>query len=151
MSNTNARAAFGSLFAMSSVGSSGTFTNCYGVTKIMPPKPTRGTVDITDMNSTDYYQDFCFAGPIKVGTIGYTANYLSTDTWQTADIKTAFENGTKIGWKLTVAGTSSNNIWYGDGYVISYSMGDLTIDGKVEMTFEIANKGKPTGPVSSTT
>jgi hypothetical protein len=151
MSNTNARASFPSFFYLSSVGSTGTFTKCAGVTKIMPPKCTRATVDITDMNSTDYYEDFALAGPIRTGTIGYEANYLSTDTMQTSVIKDAFENGTKIGYKIELGGTSSMHIWYGDGIVASYSLGDLTQEGKVGFTFEMRCKGKPVGPVSTTT
>lgn len=82
--------------------------------------------------------------------MGFEANYLSTDSQQTTLIKEAFENGTKVGWKITIAGTSSKNIWYGDGIVSAYSMGDLTQDGKVSLTFELKTKGKPTGPSDST-
>jgi predicted secreted protein len=151
MSNTNARAAFPSIIAFSSVGSTGTFVTCAGITKITPPKYTRGFVDVTDMNSTDYYEDSALAGPIRTGTMGYEANYLSTDTQQKTLIREAFENGTRIGWKITLAGTSSGNIWYGDAIVSAYSLGELTQEGKVSMTFEMKTKGKPTGPVDSTT
>ena len=149
MSNTNARAAFPSVIAFSSVGSSGTFVTCLGIQRITPPKYTRGTVDITDMNSTDYYEDSALAGPIRTGVMGFEANFLSTNTQQTV-IKECFESGTKIGWKITLAGATSYNIIYGDGVVTGYSMSDLTQDGKITYNFEIKTKGKPTGPAHST-
>lgn len=152
MSNTNARAAFPSIFSVASTGGSTTLANwktCYGVTRITPPKYTRGTVDITDMNSTDYYEDNALAGPIRTGVIGFEANFLSTSTIYTS-IKDWFESGQKMGWMITLAG-SSLNTYYGDGVVTGYSMGDLTQEGKISMTFEMKTKGKPIGPVWSTT
>jgi len=122
---------------------------CAGITKIMPPKYTRGFVDITDMNSTDYYEDNALAGPVRTGTVGFEANYLSTNTQQVTDFEAAFSAGTPIGWLIQIAGTSSKDTWFGDGVISAYSTQDLTIDGKVAMTFELKTKGKPVGPVNS--
>src|SRR5512133_3206787 len=118
MSNTNARAAFPSVFAFStesnaawwatstntSANMSTKYVTCAGITKIMPPKYTRAFVDITDMNSTDYYEDNALAGPVRTGTVGFEANYLSTNTQQKTDFETAFSAGTPIGWMITIAG-----------------------------------------------
>ena len=52
----NARNGFGSIFSLSSVGSSGTFTALANVQSITGPKFTRGTVDITNHGTTDYYE-----------------------------------------------------------------------------------------------
>lgn len=147
----NGRGAYGSIFKFSSVGSTGTFTAIAGVTRITPMKNTRTTLDITPLYSTDSYEDNVITGPIRTGTmsIGYT--FLSTDSVQTGILDTCMVNGSKIGWLIQVAGTSSNNIWYGDGAVMSNQMQDLTIDGKVEFVCEIKTKGGITGPVSSTT
>src|SRR5512133_199069 len=151
MSNTNARSAFGSVFKFSSVASTGTFATVAGVTKITPFKHSRGTLDVTDMYSTDYYEDTISAGPIRTGTMGVTCNYLSTDTYHTGIIQDCLEAGNRIGWLFTVAGTSSMATWYGDGVITAFSMGDLTIDGKVEFNLELKTKGAPVGPASSTT
>lgn len=148
MSNTNARAAFPSVIAFSSVGTTGTFVVCQGVTRITPPKLTRGSVDITDMNGPDYYEDSALAGPIRTGVMGFEANFLSTNTQQTI-IKDCFESGQKVGWRIVLSGTSYNT-FKGNGVVTGYSMSDLTQDGKITYNFEIKTKGAIVGPTIAT-
>jgi hypothetical protein len=164
MSNTNARASFPSIFAFSSISNhvwwttstntTGNMSTSYkivaGITRITPPKLTRGTVDITDMNSVDYYEDNALAGPVRTGTVAFDVNYLSTSTHQRELIPEAFEAGTEMGWLIQMAGTSSGNVYYGDGVISGYSFSDLTQDGKIGITFELKTKGKCHGPVDST-
>ena len=151
MSLTNARAAFPSILSFSSVGSSGTFTDIAGNTQITPHKYSRATMDITDMNSTDYYEDAILVGPVRTSLISAQAHYLSTNTHHTSLLKEAMENGTRIGWKITFAGTSSMHTFYGDGLVTAYEPQDLTEEGKIVFSYSIKPRGKPTGPASSTT
>jgi hypothetical protein len=164
MSNTNARAAFPSIFAFSSISNhvwwttstnttanmSTSYAVVAGITRITPPKLTRASVDITDMNSADSYEDSALAGPVRTGTVGFEVNYLSTSTHQRGLIPEAFESGDEIGWMVKISGTSSGNVLYGDGVISGYSMGDLTQDGKISYTFELKTKGKVQGPVDST-
>lgn len=147
----NARSAYGSIFKFSSVGSTGTFTTLAGITQITPAKNTRTSLDITPLYSTDSYEDNVITGPIRTGTMSIRYSYLSTDSVQTGILDDCMEAGNKCGWLIQIAGTSSNNIWYGDCAVLSNQMQDLTIDGKVEFLAELKTKGGITGPVSSTT
>jgi hypothetical protein len=91
------------------------------------------------------------SGPIRTGTLGVTAVYLSTNTQHTSLLKEAMENGTRTGWKITFAGTSSNHTWYGDGLVTGYGFDTLEETGKIQASFDFKITGKPTGPASSTT
>lgn len=141
----NGRNAFGSIFSYSSVGSSGTFTDMANVMSITAPRYSRGSVDITNHGTTDYFEQSISGGVIRTGEVGITAVYLSSNTQQITTIPTDFVNGTRSGFKITVAGTSSYNIWYGDMYITSYTPMALPgLEGLV--AFEMTGKvtGKPT-------
>lgn len=143
------RAGFGSVFSFSTVGSTGTYTDCANILGINPPKASRGVTDVSNWGTTDYYKQYIQSGLIDAGTLGFNAIYLSTNSQQTSLIKEAMENGTRIGWKITMSGTSSNNILYGDGFVTDTQV--LIPDDKVTFTCTITVTGKPTGWTSSTT
>jgi len=141
----NGRNAFGSLFAYSSVGSSGTFTDIANVISITAPSYSRGAVDITNMGTTDYFEQAISGGIIRSGNVGFTCVYLSTVTQEITTIPADFIAGTRSGFKITVAGTSSYNIWYGDFYITGYT--PMALPGQEGLvTFELTGKvtGKPT-------
>lgn len=145
-----ARNTYGSFFSLSTVGSSGTFTACANVLNINPPTFSRGTVDITNHGTTDYYEQAISGGIIRSGDVSFSAIYLSTNTQQTSLIPEAFHNGTRIGWLISVAGTSSNNVMYGDGYVTSYQPFSVPQEGRAEFAITIKVTGKPTLASSTT-
>jgi len=153
MSLTNARDQFPSILYWSSVGSSGTLTTAIaGITAIGGVKKSRTVTDITDMNSTDSYEDVMLSGPVRMAALTMSGNYLSTSSHLNSLLPEAMENGTRCGFKIVMAGTSSNNIFYGDCVVTSYGLGDMSVDGgKIGFTFDLRIKGKPSGLVSSTT
>lgn len=146
----NARTNYPSIFSLSSVGSSGTFTDMAGVLTIGDIAFSKETIDVTNQGTTDGYQQFIPKGITKVSPIEITAHYLSTASQQTSIIPALMDAGTRIGWKFTMAGTSSNNIWYGDGLITGYSMGG-SFDDKIGFKMSIQPNGKPLGPLSSTT
>jgi hypothetical protein len=146
-----ARPAYPSIFSFSTTGSTGTFTDICGIQTFTAPKFTKGTADVSEMNSTYYYEDLISAGPVRTGSLGVDVVYLSTNSQHTSLIQEAMNNGTKVGWKITFAGTSSNHIGYGDALITGYGIGDLTQDGKLTARFDMKITGKPTWPVSSTT
>jgi hypothetical protein len=153
MSLTNARDQFPSILYWSSAGSTGTLTTAIaGITSISGVKKSRNVTDITDMNSTDGYEDVMLSGPVRMAALSMQGNYLSTSTHLNSLLQEAMDNGTRCGWKLVMAGTSSNNTYYGDSVVTNYGLGDMSVDGgKIGFSFDMRIKGKPTGPVSSTT
>lgn len=141
----NGRNSFGSIFSYSSIGSSGTFNDMAAVMSITVPSYSRSAIDITNQGTTDYFEQAISGGIIRSGNIGFTAVYLSTVTAQVTTIPTDFIAGTRSGFKITVAGTSSYNVWYGDFYITGYS--PMTLPGMEGLVgFEMTGKvtGKPT-------
>jgi hypothetical protein len=61
-----------------------------------------------------------------------------------------FYNGYKMPWLLTLAGTSSMNLFHGYGYITNYQVISPP-DGAVGFTATIKITGKPKGPIDSTT
>lgn len=146
-----ARNGFGSLFSWSSIGSTGAFTALANVLNINPPSFTRGTVDITNHGTTDAYEQAISGGIIRSGEVSFTAVYLSSNAQQTTLIPAAFNAGTRCGWLISVAGTSSNNCLFGDGYITSYQPFSVPQEGRVEFTASIKITGMPTFGGSTTT
>jgi hypothetical protein len=149
---TNVRSAFPSALYWSSVGSStATLTTLVaGLTQIGNVKKTRGTIDVTDMYSTDYHEDGMPIGPVRMAPLSMLGNYLSTSSQLSSLFAEAMETGTLCGWKIVMAGTSSNNIFYGAASVVGFGLTDLTMEGKIGFTLDLKIRGKPFGPVSST-
>jgi predicted secreted protein len=138
------RDAFGSMFAWSSVGSTGTFTEMAGVLSIVHPGFSRGTVDVTNHGTTDKYEQHIAGGPIRSGNVGISAVYLTSNSQQTSLIPEIFEAGTRCGFKITVAGTSSENCWYGDGFITAYNPATFSgLEGLVGFSMSMKVSGKP--------
>lgn len=145
-----ARNGFGSIFSYSSVGSSGTFATIAGVTAITMPTFSVSAVDVTNHGTTDYYEQAITGGPIRSGSVGFSAVYLTTATPHVTTIPTDFSARTRCGWKIELAGASSaNTVWYGDGYITGYNVG-LPFDGQVPFSMSIKITGKPTIGTSTT-
>lgn len=139
-----ARNGFGSIFSYSSVGSSGTFSVIAGITQITMPTFSRGSIDVTNHGTTDYYEQAITGGPIRSGSVGITAVYLTTATAHVTTIPADFNAGTRCGWKIEIAGTSSaNTVWYGDGYITGYNVA-TPFDGQVPFSMTMKITGKPT-------
>ena len=138
------RDAFGSLFALSSAGSTGTYTECAGVISIVHPGFSRNSVDVTNHGTTDKYEQAIAGGPIRSGNVGFSAVYLTTNTQQISLIPELFEAGTVTGFKITVAGTSSENCWYGDGVITAYNPATFSgLEGMVGFSMTMKVTGKP--------
>jgi hypothetical protein len=144
------RAGYPSYLSLSSVGSTGTFTEIAGITRIGAIGKERKTIPLDLLGTTDGYDQVIPGGETKTRPITFSAVYLSTNTYHTTLIPDLMDAGQRVGWKVAVAGTSSNNTWYGDGFFEDYELGELSND-KVTFTFSMKPTGKPTGPASSTT
>lgn len=146
----NARSGYPSYLSLSSVGSTGTFTEISGITRIGAIGRSRKTIPLDLLGTTDGYDQVIAGGQTVTKAISFTGVYLSTVTSHTSMIPDLMDAGQRVGWKIAVAGTSSNNVWYGDGYLEDYEIGELK-DDKVTFTFSLKPTGKPIGPASSTT
>lgn len=146
----NGRAGYPSFLSLSSVGSTGTFTEIAGITRIGAIGKSKKTIPLGLLGTTDGYDQVIPGGETVTRSISFTGVYLSTNTYHSSMIPDLMDAGTRVGWKIGVAGTSSNNIWYGDGFFEDYELGELS-DDKVTFTFSLKPTGKPLGPLSSTT
>lgn len=134
---------YGTIFAWSSVGSSGTFHDMANVRSISPPAFSRPTFDVTNHGTTDAAEQVIQGGIVRSGSISFTAIYLSSDTYQTVLLSSAFHTATRCGWKFNIGAASSGSVWYGDGIITGYGM-TLPQEGPVEFTCSIKVIGKPT-------
>jgi predicted secreted protein len=152
MAASAARASFGATFALSSVATSAavlTGINVVGeILTITAPTYTANTIDVTNQNTTDYFKEYVI-GVRDAGSLSFTANYISSSSGNTDKIPNAFYNGSKVAWKITLSGAATMNIWYGYGYITSYTVTSPP-DGAVTFATTIKVTGKPTGPVDST-
>jgi len=146
----NGRNGYPSIFSFSSNGSSGTFTDMAGILTIVPPPHTKGTIDMSNHGTTDGYDQCIPQGITRTGQISFTAIYLSTNAQHNSLVKEAMDNGTRIGWKITMAGTSSNNTLYGDGFMTEWTP-TVPFEDKIIFAGAIKPTGKPVGWASSTT
>lgn len=147
----NSRPTYPSALSLSSVGSTGTFTEIAALTLIGGIGITKGTVDVTNHGTTDGYEQVKPLGVTRTREMSFTGWYLSTNTYHYSLLPALIDAGTMTGWKIALAGTSSNNIKYGDAYITSYTLGDLGIDGEINFTFTMKPTGKPSDWCSSTT
>lgn len=147
----NSRPTYPSALSLSSVGSTGTFTEIAAITSIGGFGISKGTIDVTNHGTTDGYEQVKPMGITRNKELSFTGWYLTTNTYHYSLLPSLMEDGTLTGWKIALAGTSSNNIKYGDGYITSYSIGDLGMDGEITFTFTLKPTGAPSDWASSTT
>jgi len=146
----NGRNGYPSILALSTIGSTGTFTDVAGVLTIGAPSRTKGTIDLTNHGTTDGYDQCIPQGITKTGSLTFTCVYLSSNSQHNSLIQEALDNGTRVGWKITMAGTSSNNTYYGDGYFTEWTP-SIPFEDKISYSGAIKPTGKPIGPAGSTT
>lgn len=149
MAASAARGSFGALLYLSTVATTtGTLTAIGEILTITMPTYTANTIDVTNQNTTDFFKEFVI-GVRDAGSLSMTANYVSSSSGNTDKIPNAFYNGSKLGWKVALAGTSSMNVWYGYGYITSYNVTSPP-DGAVSFGITLKVTGKPTGPADTT-
>jgi predicted secreted protein len=147
-----ARGSFGATFSIGSTA--GTFLATSTVTlaavaeilTITPPTYSANTVDVTNQNTTEFFKE-ALSGVRDPGSLSITANYLSTNTVHQTSLPFYFNNGQKMAWMITLAGTSSMNYFCGYGYITSYNWTSPP-DGAVTFAATVKITGKPIGPVS---
>lgn len=143
-----ARNAFGSIFSICSGKSSvGTFAELASIVSITPPSFSRGSIDVTsygDVATADGYEQVISGGPIRTGNVGISAIYLTTETAEVTTIPTLFDAGAVNGWKIEIAGTSSNTVWFGNGIIVSYDQMTLPQDGAIGFNMQMKVVGLPT-------
>lgn len=152
MAASAARETQGILLSLTTAGTGGTYTDVGELINITPPTKTLGTIDITNHGTTDYYREF-LPGMIDGGTVTFTCNYISSSSWANYSITNEMDNRTKVGWKITLstgeAASSSQYIWYGNGYISNYQL--LTAnDSAVQYSVSIKLTAKPTDSADTT-
>jgi predicted secreted protein len=149
MAASAARASFGCIFSVSTIGTTAaSFAPIAEITTITPPTYTANTIDVTNQNTTEWFKEYV-VGVRDAGTLSITANYLSSSSGHTDKIPNAFYNGSKLAWKIALAGASSMNVFYGFGYITSYQF-QSPPDGAVTFACSMKVTGKPVGPADTT-
>ena len=149
MAASAARASFGAILSLSTIATSlADFKTVSEILTITAPTYTANTIDVTNQNTTDYFKEYV-VGVRDAGSLSFTANYISSSSGHTGKIPDAMANGSKLAWKITLAGASTMNIWYGFGYITSYTVTSPP-DGAVTFAATIKVSGKPTGPADTT-
>lgn len=144
-----ARASFGAIFSVSTVATTaGSLVAVGEILTITAPTYTANTIDVTNQNTSEYFKEFV-VGVRDAGSLSITANYISSSSGHTDKLPNAFYNGSKLHWKIALAGASSMNLWYGFGYVTSYNVTSPP-DGAVSFGMTLKVTGKPTGPADTT-
>jgi hypothetical protein len=145
-----ARSGYGTVLSLTSVGSSGTYTAVAGITSMSPPKKTLGVIDVTYHNAPDSYDECVPGGIFKQSPIPLTGIMITCSSFFTAsasiemwDLKTFMENGTRIGWKIEIGGTSSMHTFYGDGFITDFGL-DTPFNDVAKFNVTITPTGKPT-------
>ena len=147
MAASVAREVQGITLSLTSVDA-GTFYAIGEVVSVTPPTRTMGTIDISNHQTTDYYREF-LPGIIDPGTVTFTANYVSSSSWANNLINDVMDSRIKINWKVSLSGTATQSIWFGNGYVTNYQL--LTANDKaVQYSLSIKVTAKPSGSTDST-
>ena len=151
MAASVAREVQGIVLALTSVNG-GTFYPIGEVLSVTPPVRTMGMIDVTNHATTDYYREF-LPGMIDPGTVTFTANYISSSSWANDLVTGVMDERLKVNWKIELStadvATSSQHIWYGNGYITDYHL--LTAnDQAVQYSLSIKVTAKPTGSTDST-
>lgn len=114
------------------------------VIRIQPPGVTAETIDVTALNTTDAFREFIKS--LKDG--GEVTVVMHMDPATVADA----ENQTLLKAEVEGTANSTARIEFSDGgpnVVFSgpatgWTPGELTADGKIELTFTMKVSGKPT-------
>lgn len=151
MAASVARETQGILFCLTSANG-GTFYDMGELLSVTPPTRSMGTIDITNHGTTDYFREF-LPGMIDPGTVTFTANYVSSSSWANELIPDIMAARSLINWKIELstgeAAASSQNVWYGNGYITNYQL--LTAnDQAVQYSVSLKLTAKPTDSADTT-
>jgi predicted secreted protein len=151
MAASVAREVQGIVLALTSVNG-GTFYPIGEVLSVTPPTRAMGTIDVTNHATTDYFREF-LPGMIDPGTVTFTANYVSSSSWASDLVTSVMADRAKINWKLELstgeAATSSQNVWYGNGYITNYQLITAN-DQAVTYSLSLKVTAKPTDSADTT-
>jgi predicted secreted protein len=151
MAASVARETEGIVFSLTSANG-GTFYDMGEVLSVTPPTRTMGTIDITNHGTTDYFREF-LPGMIDPGTVTFTANYVSSSSWANELITDIMAARSLINWKIELstgeAATSSQNVWYGNGYITNYQLITAN-DQAVQYSVSLKLTAKPTDSADTT-
>ena len=128
-----------------------TYKNFASITKLGPPNMSRGTVDVTDMNSyenndqmKEFLPDFIEAEEMSIE--GYVKN---NDEGRDA-AEAAFYGGTLVFIKITLPKVIGKTMTV-KGYIVGYRpIGDISTDAGIAFTMSIKPIAKPALAESTT-
>ena len=151
MAASVAREVQGIILSLTSVNA-GTFYPIGEVLNVTPPTRTMGTIDVSNHGTTDYFREF-LPGMIDPGTVTFTANYVSSSSWASDLVTSIMADRAKINWKVELstgeAATSSQNLWYGNGFITNYQLITAN-DQAVTYSLSIKVTAKPTDSADTT-
>ena len=121
-----------------------TYKDFASITKLGPPNMSRGTVDVTDMNSyenndqmKEFLPDFIEADEMSIE--GYVKK---TDEGRDA-AETAFYSGSLVHIKITLPAAIGKTMTV-KGYIVGYRpIGDISTDAGIAFTMNIKPIAKP--------
>ncbi len=121
------------------------------LTNITGPGESAGTIDITNHDSDDGYEEFV-AGIRSGGDISIEGNFISTDTTGQIALHTDFQAGSKKTWIIKHPAWVASSHEYpqisGSGIVTAFSMG-APYNDKLSFSATIKVSGKPTLTVTA--
>lgn len=119
--------------------SAGTYTTLSEVVSITPPKINRETIAASDLSTTGG-MDYLAAALYDLSPVSVSLHYIAGGT-QDDLLVAAATDGLIRYFKLVVKAASGTEDVPFAGYVTSYGIDDLTVDGKQTATMTV----KPTG------
>lgn len=129
-----------------------TYSKFASVTKISPPDMSRGTVDVTDMNSfadNDQMKEF-LADFIEAGDMTVEGYFLETDAGRTA-FETAFYNGSTVYLRINLPAAIGKSLTV-CGIPTAYQpIGDIDSSNGIPFSCGIKPTKKPTLAATPTT
>jgi TP901-1 family phage major tail protein len=143
------RRGYGAIFSLSTITTTtGILYPVAEITKVTAPAYTANMIDVTNQNTTHYFKEYV-VGIRDAGSVSISANYISSSSIHSSIIPDAIVNGSKLHWCVSLGGTSSKYLWYGLGYITSYSITN-PLDEVVTFDMNMKITGKPVGPADST-
>lgn len=121
-----------------------TYKDFASITKLGPPNMSRGTVDVTDMNSyenndqmKEFLPDFIEAEEMSI------EGYVKKDDAGRDAAETAFYAGTEVYIKITLPAAIGKTMTV-QGYIVGYRpIGDISTDAGIAFSMSIKPIKKP--------
>lgn len=141
MAITTAVAAFGTTIGVGSGSSSGAYTTIAEVVSINGVKPTQDFAEATHFGSPSGWDEH-IPTIRRLGTIELELNCVLSNAQQVELTQTAFNAGTKKGFKITFTDTGTAHVRF-MGYVESFEIVSQVAD-KAVLNVTIRGTGVPT-------